>query len=102
PGPAPSKDPPCPLPFRPNHATVHILCAAAVINCTHRYRNSGHIHQNPGSVTSMNRSPSTQPTVIKTDQQWRTELEPRAYAVLRQAATEPPFTGEYTDTVEAG
>jgi peptide-methionine (R)-S-oxide reductase len=31
--------------------------------------------------------------VEKTDAQWREELEPERYAVLRQSATEPPFTG---------
>ena len=38
----------------------------------------------------------------KTDEQWRAELDPDAYAVLRKAATEPPFTGEYVDTKEDG
>jgi peptide-methionine (R)-S-oxide reductase len=41
-------------------------------------------------------------TVVKTDEQWREELGPVAYAVLRQAATESPFTGEYTDTATEG
>jgi peptide-methionine (R)-S-oxide reductase len=40
--------------------------------------------------------------VVKTDEQWREELHPDAYAVLRQAATERPFTGEYTDTTTEG
>ncbi len=31
--------------------------------------------------------------VEKSDAQWREELEPERYAVLRQAATEPPFSG---------
>jgi methionine-R-sulfoxide reductase len=31
--------------------------------------------------------------VEKTEAQWREELEPERYAVLRKAATEPPFTG---------
>ncbi len=33
--------------------------------------------------------------VTKSDAEWRSELDPQQYAVLRQAATERPFTGEY-------
>src|SRR5437763_14000624 len=33
--------------------------------------------------------------VQKTDSQWRRELPPQQYDVLRRAGTEPPFTGEY-------
>ncbi|WP_083541852.1 peptide-methionine (R)-S-oxide reductase MsrB [Kribbia dieselivorans] len=40
--------------------------------------------------------------VTKTDEQWRTELTADEYQVLRQAGTERPFTGEYTDTTTAG
>ena len=32
--------------------------------------------------------------VQKTEEQWRTELGPERYAILRQAATEPPWSGE--------
>ena len=40
--------------------------------------------------------------VQKTDEQWRAELTPEQYAVLRQAGTERPFTGEYNDTKTEG
>ena len=40
--------------------------------------------------------------VEKTDAQWRAELSPDEYAVLRQAATEPPFVGKYTDAKTVG
>ncbi|HVV10018.1 peptide-methionine (R)-S-oxide reductase MsrB [Amycolatopsis sp.] len=44
----------------------------------------------------------TAPKVVKSDQEWREQLGPEEYAVLRQAATERPFTGEYTDTKTEG
>ena len=40
--------------------------------------------------------------VEKTDEQWRAELSPEEYAVLRQAGTERAFVGEYTDTKTRG
>jgi peptide-methionine (R)-S-oxide reductase len=35
--------------------------------------------------------------VRKTDEQWRTQLDPVQYQVARKAATERPFTGKYWD-----
>jgi peptide-methionine (R)-S-oxide reductase len=40
--------------------------------------------------------------VNKTNEQWRTQLSAPEYAVLREAGTEPAFTGEYTDTKTVG
>ncbi len=40
--------------------------------------------------------------VHKTDDQWRQELTPEQYRVLRQKDTERPFTGKYLDAKEDG
>ena len=40
--------------------------------------------------------------VTKSDQQWREELTPEQYDILRRAGTEPPFTGEYVYNKDAG
>lgn len=40
--------------------------------------------------------------VAKSDAEWRAELTPQEYQVLRQAGTEAPFVGEYTDTETVG
>jgi peptide-methionine (R)-S-oxide reductase len=40
--------------------------------------------------------------VQKSDAEWREQLSPEEYAVLRQAGTERPYTGEYTDSHAVG
>ena len=40
--------------------------------------------------------------VLKTEQEWREQLAPDQYAVLRQAATEPPFMGKFVNTKDDG
>lgn len=50
-----------------------------------------------------NDSPAAQVgKVVKSEDQWRAQLSPMEYKVLREAGTERAFTGEYTDTKTEG
>jgi peptide-methionine (R)-S-oxide reductase len=40
--------------------------------------------------------------VQKSEQEWREELSPERYQILREAGTEPPFSGQYTYSKEDG
>ena len=40
--------------------------------------------------------------VVKSEQEWRDQLTPEQYEILRNHGTERPFTGRYVDTKEDG
>ena len=49
----------------------------------------------PGTVGCMEK-------IRKSEAEWRAQLSPEEFQVLREAGTEKPFTGEYTDTKTVG
>lgn len=44
----------------------------------------------------------TTPSVQKSESEWRAQLTDQEYAVLREAGTEAPWTGEYVETKTVG
>jgi peptide-methionine (R)-S-oxide reductase len=40
--------------------------------------------------------------VVRSDAEWRTQLDPEQYRILRQKGTEKPFSGEYDHVFESG
>ena len=42
------------------------------------------------------------PKVEKSEEQWREQLTPEQYEILRRQGTEPPFTGKYVYTKDSG
>jgi peptide-methionine (R)-S-oxide reductase len=40
--------------------------------------------------------------LVKTDAEWREQLDPEQYAVCRESGTERPWSGVYTDCKDAG
>jgi len=40
--------------------------------------------------------------IEKSDKEWKTELTPEQFKVMRQCGTEPPFSGKYNDFYEKG
>src|SRR5699024_11726239 len=54
-------------------------------------------HDIPARATETSAYPAA-----RSEEEWRAALTPEEYHVLREAGTERPFVGEYTDTTTEG
>ena len=75
-----------------------LLAASGLVLCTSC--SAGPTHS-PAAMNNSTNSTMKFP-VHKSETEWKKELTPEQYAVLREAATERPFTGKYWNTKEPG
>lgn len=53
-------------------------------------------------MSSVTPTKTSEPTVSKTDAEWREQLSPEQYYILRQAGTERAFTGPFWNSKDKG
>ena len=79
-----------------------ISALAAILRCADQLPDEALRRTVGGMAHTAQSTPLPPAQVIKSDEQWREQLTPAEYRVLRQAGTEAPYAGEYTDNHQTG
>lgn len=58
--------------------------------------------QTPEATPAQKQGATMSDKIVKTDAEWKKQLTPEQYAVMRQCSTEPPFTGKFWNNHEPG
>lgn len=78
--------------------SILVALSLFIVSCNH----AQHTHQKSDDKPIVTPAGETIAKVVKTDEEWKKELNEMEYHVLREAGTERAFTGEYWDNKKEG
>jgi peptide-methionine (R)-S-oxide reductase len=79
--------------------TSLIYCQMAFTSCSY---NAGINHSDNALLNNNNQMNDDSTKVIKTDSEWKAQLTPEQYDVLRKKGTERPFTSKWEEHYDGG
>lgn len=81
--------------------TFLVLLFSTTTSCTPKEKDN-HKECEPSNKNIIAMNDNTEPNIKKSEDDWKKELSPEQYYVLRESGTERPFTGKYNMHFEKG
>lgn len=78
-----------------------VVLFGITISCTPKEKDN-HKECEPSNKNIIAMNDNTEPNIKKSEDDWKKELSPEQYYVLRESGTERPFTGKYNMHFEEG